>query len=108
MAKKVMAVVKLQCPAGQANPAPPVGPALGQHGVNIGYAVARHFRSGRFELFGRAGHHAHAEDSRRLDFLTLGKIALDHRAHHLLRTLTGGKIVHEIGVKRLDISDPAG
>ena len=30
-----MAVVKLQCPAGAANPAPPVGPALGQHGVNI-------------------------------------------------------------------------
>jgi len=30
-----MAMVKLQCPAGQANPAPPVGPALGQHGVNI-------------------------------------------------------------------------
>ena len=35
MAKKVLAQVKLQCPAGQANPAPPVGPALGQHGVNI-------------------------------------------------------------------------
>ena len=35
MAKKVKAVVKLQCPAGKANPAPPVGPALGQHGVNI-------------------------------------------------------------------------
>ncbi|HEV8325485.1 MAG TPA: 50S ribosomal protein L11 [Myxococcota bacterium] len=35
MAKKVTAVVKLQCPAGKANPAPPVGPALGQHGVNI-------------------------------------------------------------------------
>lgn len=35
MAKQVMAVVKLQCPAGQANPAPPVGPVLGQHGVNI-------------------------------------------------------------------------
>ena len=35
MAKKVMAQIKLQCPAGQANPAPPVGPALGQHGVNI-------------------------------------------------------------------------
>ena len=35
MAKKVMALVKLQCPAGQANPSPPVGPALGQHGVNI-------------------------------------------------------------------------
>lgn len=35
MAKKVSAYVKLQCPAGKANPAPPVGPALGQHGVNI-------------------------------------------------------------------------
>jgi large subunit ribosomal protein L11 len=36
MAKKVAAVVRLQIPAGQATPAPPVGPALGQHGVNIG------------------------------------------------------------------------
>lgn len=35
MAKIVTAMVKLQVPAGQANPAPPVGPALGQHGVNI-------------------------------------------------------------------------
>jgi large subunit ribosomal protein L11 len=35
MAKKVKAVVKLQIAAGKANPAPPVGPALGQHGVNI-------------------------------------------------------------------------
>ena len=35
MAKKVVAVVKLQCPAGAANPAPPVGTALGPHGVNI-------------------------------------------------------------------------
>jgi large subunit ribosomal protein L11 len=35
MAKKVQAYVKLQVPAGQANPSPPVGPALGQHGVNI-------------------------------------------------------------------------
>ncbi len=35
MAKKVLAIVKLQLPAGKANPAPPVGPALGQHGVNI-------------------------------------------------------------------------
>ncbi len=35
MAKKVTGIIKLQIPAGQANPAPPVGPALGQHGVNI-------------------------------------------------------------------------
>jgi large subunit ribosomal protein L11 len=35
MAKKILAVIKLQCPAGAANPSPPVGPALGQHGVNI-------------------------------------------------------------------------
>ena len=35
MAKEVATVIKLQIPAGQANPAPPVGPALGQHGVNI-------------------------------------------------------------------------
>jgi len=35
MAKKAVAFVKLQCPAGKANPSPPVGPALGQHGVNI-------------------------------------------------------------------------
>jgi large subunit ribosomal protein L11 len=35
MAKKVMTQIKLQIPAGKANPSPPVGPALGQHGVNI-------------------------------------------------------------------------
>ena len=35
MAKKISAYIKLQVPAGQANPSPPVGPALGQHGVNI-------------------------------------------------------------------------
>ncbi|NLY52480.1 MAG: 50S ribosomal protein L11 [Firmicutes bacterium] len=35
MAKKVAGIIKLQVPAGKANPAPPVGPALGQHGVNI-------------------------------------------------------------------------
>ncbi len=39
MAKNVMAQIKLQIPAGQATPAPPVGPALGQHGVNIGMFV---------------------------------------------------------------------
>ncbi len=35
MAKKITGYIKLQIPAGQATPAPPVGPALGQHGVNI-------------------------------------------------------------------------
>ncbi len=35
MAKKVLGFIKLQVPAGQANPSPPIGPALGQHGVNI-------------------------------------------------------------------------
>jgi len=35
MAKKVVAIVKVQCMAGQATPAPPIGPALGQHGINI-------------------------------------------------------------------------
>ena len=35
MARKVLTIIKLQIPGGQANPAPPVGPALGQHGVNI-------------------------------------------------------------------------
>jgi len=35
MAKKITGIIKLQVPAGKANPAPPVGPALGQHGVNI-------------------------------------------------------------------------
>ena len=39
--KEVMAKIKIQCPGGQATPAPPVGPALGQHGVNIGEFVKR-------------------------------------------------------------------
>jgi large subunit ribosomal protein L11 len=39
MAKEVKAQIKLQCPGGSATPAPPVGPALGQHGVNIGQFV---------------------------------------------------------------------
>ncbi len=41
MAKEVTAVVKLQLPSGQATPAPPVGPALGQHGINIGDFVKK-------------------------------------------------------------------
>ena len=41
MAKPIKTILKLQIPAGKANPAPPVGPALGQHGVNIGDFVNR-------------------------------------------------------------------
>lgn len=41
MAKAIMAKIKLQCAGGQATPAPPVGPALGQHGVNIGEFVKK-------------------------------------------------------------------
>ncbi len=41
MARTVTAQIKLQCPGGQATPAPPVGPALGQHGVNIGAFVSQ-------------------------------------------------------------------
>ncbi len=41
MAKKITASIKLQVPGGQATPAPPVGPALGQHGVNIGEFVQK-------------------------------------------------------------------
>lgn len=41
MAKDIKATVKLQCPGGQATPAPPVGPALGSHGLNIGQFVKR-------------------------------------------------------------------
>jgi large subunit ribosomal protein L11 len=41
MAKKIKTIVKLQIPAGKATPAPPVGPALGQHGINLGEFVSR-------------------------------------------------------------------
>ena len=41
MARQVVTQIRLQCPGGQATPAPPVGPALGQHGVNIGQFVSR-------------------------------------------------------------------
>ncbi len=41
MAKKIKTIVKLQLPAGQATPAPPVGPALGQHGLNLGEFCAK-------------------------------------------------------------------
>jgi len=41
MAKQLVAKIKLQCPGGKATPAPPVGPALGQHGVNIGQFISQ-------------------------------------------------------------------
>ena len=41
MAKKIVTQIKLQAPGGQATPAPPIGPALGQHGVNIGQFVSQ-------------------------------------------------------------------
>ena len=41
MAKVIVAKIKLQCPGGKATPAPPVGPALGQHGVNIGQFISQ-------------------------------------------------------------------
>ena len=50
MAKKVSAYIKLQVPAGKANPSPPIGPALGQHGVNImGFCKEFNAASGEFE-----------------------------------------------------------
>ena len=54
MAKEVVAQIKLYVPAGQANPAPPVGPALGQHGVNImGFckAFTNKLKAGKVSFF---------------------------------------------------------
>jgi large subunit ribosomal protein L11 len=51
MAKKITGQIKLQIPAGQANPAPPVGPALGQHGVNI-MAFCKEFNAATKEQVG--------------------------------------------------------
>ena len=53
MAQKVVGLIKLQIPAGKATPAPPVGPALGQHGVNIVLSESRANRGGRGRLTGR-------------------------------------------------------
>jgi len=51
MAKRITAKIKLQVPGGQANPAPPVGPALGQHGVNI-MAFCQQFNEGTKDRLG--------------------------------------------------------
>ncbi|MDD5032363.1 MAG: 50S ribosomal protein L11 [Patescibacteria group bacterium] len=50
MAKKILTKVKLQVPAGQANPAPPVGPALGQHGLNIADFCSRFNEASRDKM----------------------------------------------------------
>ena len=52
MAKKVVGFIKLQIPAGKANPAPPVGPALGQHGVNI-MEFCKSFNAKTQEMMGK-------------------------------------------------------
>ena len=52
MARKVLTLIKLQVPGGQANPAPPVGPALGQHGVNI-MEFTKSFNAQTQDQFGR-------------------------------------------------------
>ena len=60
MAKEITGKIKLQCPAGQATPAPPVGPALGSHGVNIAEFVKQFndrlvFGHGRGQIMGAPG-----------------------------------------------------
>ena len=56
MAKKIRAIIKLQLEAGKATPAPPVGPALGQHGVNImGFVKEYNARTARAERDYRPG-----------------------------------------------------
>ena len=54
MAKKIIGQIKLQIPAGKATPAPPVGPALGQHGVNI-MAFTKEFNAKTADQAGRIG-----------------------------------------------------
>ena len=86
MAKEVKAQVKLQIPAGKANPAPPVGPSLGQHGVNImefckqfndktqGAEDSHH--SGDHHRSHRPEFHLHYEDTASFGFVEEG------RGHH--------------------------
>ncbi len=58
MAKKVVGTIKLQIPAGNANPSPPVGPALGQHGVNLmEFCKAFNARTQRQKGADHPGHH---------------------------------------------------
>ena len=66
MAKKIQAMVKLQIPAGQATPSPPVGPALGQHGVAImDFCKAFNAETQKMQAGDPKRHHARAGVSRR-------------------------------------------
>ena len=80
----------------------------GEDGVDVRQPVLPHLRPAGLELLGRTRHDADAEDSRRVDLFPRRKIAFDDGSHHLLRTLAGGEVVDEIGIKSLDKLDPAG
>ena len=96
MAKKVKAVIKLQIPAGAANPAPPVGPALGQHGLNImGFCKEYNERTAS-----QAGSIVPVEitvyDDRSFTFVTRTPPASDLIKKALGVEKAGGKAGHEV------------
>jgi large subunit ribosomal protein L11 len=96
MAKKVKAMIKLQIPAGQANPAPPVGPALGQHGINImGFCKEYNERTAS-----QAGSIVPVEitvyEDRSFTFVTRTPPASDLLKKALQLEKAGGKAGHEI------------
>lgn len=70
MAKKIKTYIKLQIPAGQANPAPPVGPALGQHGVNIAEFCSRYNEATRDRMGDTLPVIITVYDDRTYDFIT--------------------------------------
>src|SRR4030042_361086 len=95
MAKKVKAMVKLQIPAGQANPAPPVGPALGQHGLNI-MAFCKEYNE---KTAGQAGSLIPVEitvyEDRSFTFVTRTPPASDLLKKALKLEKAGGQAGHE-------------
>jgi large subunit ribosomal protein L11 len=96
MAKKVKAVIKLQIPAGAANPAPPVGPALGQHGLNI-MAFCKEYNE---RTASQAGSIVPVEitvyDDRSFTFVTKTPPASDLIKKALGVEKAGGKAGHEV------------
>jgi large subunit ribosomal protein L11 len=96
MAKKVKAIVKLQIPAGQANPAPPVGPALGQHGLNI-MAFCKEYNE---RTTGQAGSIVPVEitvyDDRSFTFVTRTPPASDLLKKALKLEKASGRAGHEV------------